>query len=111
MIKTLLLQASTGGANYTQFIMLAGMVAIFYFFFIRPQQKKQKDQKKFIEAIKKGDQVVTLGGIHLKLKEKDLHVDIYDRNVEPKKIELFSRESVWVFTGHPQGGATILECE
>ena len=55
MIKTLLLQASTGGANYTQFIMLAGMVAIFYFFFIRPQQKKQKDQKKFIEAIKKGD--------------------------------------------------------
>lgn len=67
MIKTLLLQASTGGANYTQFIMLAGMVAIFYFFFIRPQQKKQKDQKKFIEAIKKGDQVVTLGGIHGKI--------------------------------------------
>lgn len=67
MIRTLLLQASTGGANYTQFIMLAGMVAIFYFFFIRPQQKKQKDQKKFIEAIKKGDQVITLGGIHGKI--------------------------------------------
>ncbi|HCX20365.1 MAG: preprotein translocase subunit YajC [Flammeovirgaceae bacterium] len=71
MIKTLLLQASTGGANYTQFIMLAGMVAIFYFFFIRPQQKKQKDQKKFIEAIKKGDQVVTLGGIHGKIVSVD----------------------------------------
>ena len=71
MIKTLLLQASTGGANYTQFIMLAGMVAIFYFFFIRPQQKKQKDHKKFIEAIKKGDQVVTLGGIHGKIVSVD----------------------------------------
>ncbi|MFY0607868.1 MAG: preprotein translocase subunit YajC [Cyclobacteriaceae bacterium] len=67
MIKTLLLQAETGGANYTQFIMLAGMVAIFYFFFIRPQQKKQKDQKKFIEAIKKGDKVITMGGIHGKV--------------------------------------------
>ncbi len=68
MIKTLLLQASSGGgAGYTQFIMLAGMIAIFYFFFIRPQQKKQKDQKKFIEAIKKGDQIVTMGGIHGKI--------------------------------------------
>ncbi len=66
MIKTLLLQASTGG-NYGQFIMLGGMVAVFYIFFIRPQQKKQKDTKKFIEAIKKGDQVVTLGGIHGKI--------------------------------------------
>lgn len=63
----LLLQAGAGGADYTQFIMLAGMVAIFYFFFIRPQQKKQKDQKKFIEAIQKGDKVVTLGGIHGKV--------------------------------------------
>ncbi|MEQ8469561.1 MAG: preprotein translocase subunit YajC [Marinoscillum sp.] len=70
MIKTILLQASTGG-NYTQFIMLAGMIAIFYFFFIRPQQKKQKDQKKFIGEIKKGDQVVTLGGIHGKVAAVD----------------------------------------
>ena len=72
MIKTLLLQADTGsGGNYTQFIMLAGMIAIFYFFFIRPQQKKQKDQKKFIEAIKKGDQVITVGGIHGKVVSVD----------------------------------------
>lgn len=67
MIKTLLLQADAGGTNYTQFIMLAGMIAIFYFFFIRPQQKKAKDQKKFIEAVKKGDQIVTVGGIHGKV--------------------------------------------
>jgi preprotein translocase subunit YajC len=72
MIKTVLLQASSGGGSgYTQFIMLAGMIAIFYFFFIRPQQKKQKDQKKFIEEIKKGDQVVTMGGIHGKIVSID----------------------------------------
>ncbi|XOV92799.1 MAG: preprotein translocase subunit YajC [Bacteroidota bacterium] len=71
MINSLLLQAATGGSNYTSLIMIGGMIAIFYLFFIRPQQKKQKEQKKFIEAIKKGDQVVTLGGIHGKVVSVD----------------------------------------
>ena len=70
MNQAILLQTGTGG-NYTQFIMLGGMIVIFYLFFIRPQQKKQKDTKKFIEAIKKGDQVVTLGGIHGKVVAVD----------------------------------------
>lgn len=70
MIQTILLQAGAGG-NYTQFIMLGGMILIFYLFFIRPQQKKQKDTKKFIEEIKKGDQVVTVGGIHGKVVNVD----------------------------------------
>lgn len=78
MIGSLLLQAGTGGANYTQFVMLAGMVAIFYFFFIRPQQKKQKDQKKFVEAIRKGDKVVTMGGIHGKISGIDGDLVILD---------------------------------
>lgn len=69
MIQTLLLQAGTGG--YSQFIMLGGMVAVFYFFFIRPQQRKQKDTKKFIEAVGKGDKVVTMGGIHGKVTSVD----------------------------------------
>ena len=69
MLEIIFLQAS--GNNYSQFIMLGGMVAIFYFFFIRPQQKKQKDTKKFIEAVKKGDMVVTLGGIHGKVFSVD----------------------------------------
>ncbi len=71
MIQTLLLQAETGGSNYTSFIMLGGMIAIFYLFFIRPQQKKQKDTRKYIEALKKGDQVVTVGGIHGKILNVD----------------------------------------
>ena len=37
---------------------------VFYFFMIRPQQKKAKDQKKFIDEMKKGDYVVTIGGAH-----------------------------------------------
>ena len=45
------------------FFILAFAV-IFYFFMIRPQQKKQKEAKKFIEELKKGDYVVTIGGAH-----------------------------------------------
>lgn len=42
-----------------------------YFFMIRPQQKKQKDTRKFIEEIKKGDDVVTIGGLHGKVYSVD----------------------------------------
>jgi preprotein translocase subunit YajC len=44
---------------------------VMYFFMIRPQQKKQNDQKKFLTALKKGDNVVTIGGLHGKIHEID----------------------------------------
>ena len=46
-----------------QFIPLILIFVIFYFFLIRPQQKKIKDHKKMVESLKRGDQVVTSGGI------------------------------------------------
>jgi preprotein translocase subunit YajC len=49
---------------YGQFIIFGAIILVFYFFMIRPQQKKAKDQKKFTEEIKKGDYVVTIGGMH-----------------------------------------------
>ena len=55
------------GNAFAQFIPLILIFAIMYFLLIRPQQKKQKDQKKFTEEIQKGDQVVTIGGIHGKV--------------------------------------------
>ena len=45
------------------------IVIVFYFFMIRPQLKKAKDQKKYREALKKGDKVITIGGIHGKIVE------------------------------------------
>ena len=50
-------------------LMLGLMVLVFYFFMIRPQMKKQKDLKKFREALGKGDHVVTIGGIHGRILE------------------------------------------
>ena len=55
------------GDGGSSFIMLGLIVLIFYFFMIRPQMKKQKEQKKFREALKNGDKVVTIGGIHGKI--------------------------------------------
>ncbi|HEX8514783.1 MAG TPA: preprotein translocase subunit YajC [Bacteroidia bacterium] len=53
----------------TQFLPIILIIVVFYFFMIRPQLKKAKDQKKFRENIKVGDKVVTIGGIHAKISE------------------------------------------
>lgn len=67
-LQTILLQADGGGA-LSQFLPLILIVVVFYFFMIRPQMKKAKDQKKFRENIKKGDKVITIGGIHGKITD------------------------------------------
>jgi preprotein translocase subunit YajC len=58
-----------GGSSMSSLIMIVAMIAIFYLFMIRPQAKKQKELKKFREAMKPGDKVVTIGGIHGKVLE------------------------------------------
>ncbi|TXI69910.1 MAG: preprotein translocase subunit YajC [Cyclobacteriaceae bacterium] len=71
MIYSILVQAqSPGGSGLTtQLLFMGALIAVFYFFMIRPQQKKAKDQKKFTEEIKKGDYVVTIGGLHGRIAE------------------------------------------
>lgn len=65
----LLLSAPKGGSSWTQLLPLFLILLVFYFFFIMPQTKKNKAQKKFRESLKKGDKVVTIGGIHGKVTE------------------------------------------
>ncbi len=56
-------QAAGGGSAFTSFIPLILIFAIMYFLLIRPQQKKAKDHKAMVAAVRRGDQVVTQGGI------------------------------------------------
>ena len=56
-----------GGGGYQFFIFLGLFFVIIYFFMIRPQSKKAKDQRNFLENIQKGDRIVTIGGIHGKI--------------------------------------------
>ncbi len=50
-------------------LMISAMMVVMYLFFIRPQQKKQKELANFRDSLKKGDRVVTIGGIHGKIRE------------------------------------------
>jgi len=70
-----ILAAGTGAAaappGWVQFLPIIGMVAIFWFLIIRPQMKRQKEHQAKISAVKKGDQVVTAGGIIGKVTRVD----------------------------------------
>ena len=65
---TILLQ-TTPTNGIMSFLPLILIIIIFYFFIIRPQVKKQKAEAKFRSEIKKGDKVLTIGGIHAKVLE------------------------------------------
>jgi preprotein translocase subunit YajC len=64
--------AQEEGGGFMSLLPLILIVIVFYFFMIRPQVKKAKEQKKFRESLKKGDKVITIGGIHAKI------IDIQD---------------------------------
>jgi len=88
-LSMFLLQATTQqqGSGWSGIVMIVLLFVVLWLFFIRPQNKKQKEAQKFREALQKGDSVVTIGGIHGKVcevKETTVLVTI-DNNV---KIEV-----------------------
>jgi preprotein translocase subunit YajC len=58
------LQAAGSPSPIFNLVLIGGMVVVFYFFMIRPQQKKAKEQKAFVSNMQKGDKIVTIAGIH-----------------------------------------------
>ena len=74
------------GSGFAQFIPLILIFVIFYFFLIRPQQKKIKDHKSMVSSLKRGDEVVTSGGIIGKI----------ERVLDDDKIDILISENVTV---------------
>ena len=75
------------GGGWSGLLMILLIFVVFWLFFIRPQNKKQKEEQKFREALQKGDDIVTIGGIHgkvVEVKETTVMISI-DSNV---KIEI-----------------------
>lgn len=72
-LTTILLQAAPevarGGSQISSIIMMVAIIAVFYFFMIRPQAKKQKEIRKFRDSLAVGDQIVTAGGIYGKIRD------------------------------------------
>ena len=74
------------GQGIAQFIPLILIFIIFYFFLIRPQQKRVKDHKAMVESLKRGDEVITSGGI----------IGVVERVMEDDRIEVIIGESTKV---------------
>jgi len=74
------------GSGFAQFIPLILIFVIFYFFLIRPQQKKVKEHKLMVAALKRGDEVVTSGGV----------VGTVERILGEDKVDLLIAENVTV---------------
>ena len=72
--------------QFAQFIPLILIFVIFYFFLIRPQQKRVKEHKEMVQSLKRGDEVITSGGI----------IGIVERVFEDDKIEVLVSENVKV---------------
>jgi preprotein translocase subunit YajC len=70
-----------GGSMLSPLIFMGVIFFIFYFMMIRPQQKRQKERQKLLDSMKKGDKVITAGGIHGKiiaLEEKTVLIEVAD---------------------------------
>jgi preprotein translocase subunit YajC len=74
------------GQGIAQFIPLILIFVIFYFFLIRPQQKRVKDHKLMVDSLKRGDEVITSGGI----------IGIVDRVLEDDRVEINLTDNVKV---------------
>ena len=75
----LFLLLSQNDDPYKQLIFFVLVFGVFWFFMIRPQVKKQKQERKFREELKKGDKVITSGGLHgkvVEVSEKTVKIDV-----------------------------------
>lgn len=78
-------------------LFMIGFIAIFYFFMIRPQMKKAKEQRKFQEAVQIGDKVMTIGGIHgeiLELHETSVVIKIDQGRLRIERSALSADKTV-----------------
>lgn len=90
-LMTIFLEAApaavnAGSSGWSMLFMLVLIMVVMWFFMIRPQRKQQKELQKFRDGLKKGDKIVTIGGIYgtvVEVKEKALLIEI-DNNVKIK---------------------------
>ena len=92
MITNFLLLQEQANSGMFNILMIVALIAIFYFFMIRPQQKRQKEEKNFRDSLQKGQQIVTIGGIHgkvVEVKETTVVIEVaHDVRIEMEKASI-----------------------
>lgn len=89
-LQSIFLDAAPAGVSnvFSSILPFILIILVFYFFMIRPQMKRQKELKKYREELKKGDKVITTGGIYGKVTEiKEAHVNVEIANGVVIKID------------------------
>ena len=87
-MNTTLLQAAGEGQGTAQLLFFGLIFVVMYFFMIRPQVKKQKKENKFRSMLKKGDSIITIGGIHgkvIEVKENSVIIENYGVKMKVEK--------------------------
>ncbi len=89
-----------GGGGLTSFLPLILIILVFYLFFIRPQMRKTKEMKKYRESLKKGDKIITIGGIHGKIvevQERTFIIEVEGQNklkIERSAVSMDGRANI-----------------
>lgn len=74
------------GIDIKNLLLIASFILVFYFFMIRPQQRRQKEQRNFVDQLKKGDKVITIGGVHGTIHEVDEQTVVLEVDHKGTKI-------------------------
>jgi len=108
-LLTVMLQAQPGGSMMPLFLMV-GMFVVMYFFMIRPQAKRAKEQKKFAESMTSGEQVVTTAGIHGRIvranEDGTVKLEISNNTFMTIERSAISMEMTSAFRKKTEGTAT-----
>jgi preprotein translocase subunit YajC len=114
LLNVILMTPPAGGQQnpIASFLPLILIVVVFYFFMIRPQMKKTKEQKVFRESLKKGDKVITIGGLHgkiIEIDEDDLDLTVESDVVKPEEGESETDDSGITLSKHKLEGKHSLK--
>ena len=101
-------QQSSPLGGFGGLFFMGAILIVFWLFFIRPQAKKQKDQKKFIEDIQKGDKIVTIAGIHGKVNKLNDDGTV-QMEVSPGSYIIIERSAISMEMTKQVGGAAAAE--
>lgn len=105
MESTILVLAQAGApGGLQQFLPLVLILAVFYFLLIRPQQRRAKEHKDFVDGLKKNDRVITASGLHgrvLELRENDVTLEI-----APNVSVRYEREQIGKHQGEKKESAS-----
>ncbi len=97
LLNYILLEAASTtpakGIDIKNLLLIGSFILVFYFFMIRPQQKRQKEQRNLIDQLKKGDKVITIGGVHGTIYEVTDQLVVLEVDNKGSKIT-FSKSAI-----------------